>query len=323
MKVTAKLSYSLLLAILCSCGGNKNPDRKKAAEDHFAFDAKSCDIFLNKKDSGYLIERYRKLRTDRIDTLDWPLDINCDRVLLMVDVSGTMFNKDMSVLKDGHVTSFFHFALERLLAYLKDKDILKNASQVTIKLFGSKPRGLDFDMEETKEINIPRGKLVIEESFYSSGNDKVEIEVKSYEKKVSFNLYDSINCSIKELIKPYIPGDKKERIVIEESPLLEDIITNASNMKQYEGGKKLIYLTDGYFRLNGNVDLKSDTKCTIEQLKEKFAYLHEKLPLDSSIQYIFFGMNTMDDLKFRDKLNGFYNWFLDSNKNDVQIINLR
>lgn len=308
----------LFFAIINSCKFSENSNVYT-----FEFNPGNTSLTLQDQEKNYLIKKYAELRTDKIDTLIWPLDVSSEEIVLMIDVSGTMFAKGFGIIKNGKLTTFFNYSLEKLSTFIKTEDVFKNASKIKIKLFGAKPAGLDVGIDESIEILPPRGIIIIQEFFYSSDNNKIEINVLKYEKPDSFNIYDSTEIAIRKLTMPYFSNDNRNSIVVQESPLLEDIVVNCLALNESVGNKCLIYMTDGYFMINREQELTPNSNTTLNELKEKYRNLNERIPNDSSIRFILFGMNTTGKLEFRDKLNGFYKWFLNDSTNYVKIINLK
>lgn len=320
MKIQSLFAFTIVfVAIIVSCKYSKKPTLNK-----LEFNSKNYNISLKQEDSLFLIQKYSELKVDKNDTLNWPLDVSTEEVVLLIDVSGTMFNMKSRVVRNGQQSPFFNYSLEKFITFLKSNNTLKSASKINIKLFGSKPNGLNISMDESVLLTVPRGKIILQEYFYKSDNNKIEINLLKYIEPKSNNIYSSVEDEIRKLTKPYYSiENSKLQISVKESPLLEDIVVNCEELNKHKGKKTLIYMTDGYFRIDGGKELIPESMVTLNELKDKFMELKKRIPNDSSFKFVFFGMKTTENFEFRDKLNGFYKWFLNDSINNVEIINLK
>jgi hypothetical protein len=318
----AAMLLFIMTIISCKSGEKTAKDTGTDTEKDsaFVFIMNDYKVGFSDTDKAFLIKKYKGSEEESIDTLPWPPKESTQKIILKIDVSGTMFMKQFGVIKNGKPVPFFHYSLAKLMAYFRDNNSFDNVSEISIVLFGSKPQGQNISMDESIDIEVPKGRLMVHKYFYSANNNETEIDVTGYEKPKNYEIYTVVEKAIMDLTKPYRVEESKVPICVRESPLLEDIVINCSNLKDYPGKKSLIYMTDGYFKINSTQELTPGSATTLVNLKEQFGGLQQRIPKDKDIQFLFFGMNTVDNLQFRDKLNGFYEWYLNNN---VKIINLR
>ena len=309
----------LIMIFLSACN---HPIKQKQPE-RVSIINNTAEIIISASDSASLVRMYYGSREDRTDTLDWPLPVNDQTVVLIIDVSGTMFLKENCVYKNNEEISFFKYSADELVNYLKKNNFLQNTSAIKIKLFGASPKGKKFTIADYYVIDLPKKKVVITEYFYKSDNNRIDIKVNQVIYPPSFSVYDSISTAIRSLSYPFQEQINNPALVLNESPLLEDIILNREDIASGKGKKCLFYLTDGYFRINNKEELIPGCNIPIEQLKKKFSGLRDRIPFDPSLEYVLYGMNSKENLEFRDKMNAFYRWFLKDTINRITLINLQ
>lgn len=323
MHQTPKLFFTVAtiatVALLISCS-SQVVDR--SPQHHFSFTPNNTDIQLSSTDSAWLVNRYLTMHTDKVDTVDWPFPDNKQTMRIVIDVSGTMFSKGYNIYCNGKNISFFDYSMSEMRKTFQKEGLLKNTSIIRVQLFGAQVKGMSYSLGDYEEITIPDQKLILKELYYPQDNNRIDIDVLGSINNTTFNVIDSVFSVIKRMTRPF-SGESAPRAIVNKSQLLQDIIFNTDDLKLIHGKKGIFYMTDGYFEYSPRAEFIPSSTRSLNELKDQFTSLRERIPVDSSIQYIFYGMNSMQDLQYRNKLNGFYQWFLKDNINHLKIYNLK